>query len=185
MTDKELKTLVDEYQGKYWRNLDDHLDYYTELDEETAIRKAVTAELRNGKRDAHQRRLKKVVMLDVADRIQESVDEMRSQSTFDDLLKFIGSKRVPGFGQLAIYDTALRLGRRLGNKMPETVYLHAGVRHGAAALVNLEPNQKALSPDKLPKPLRQLPPYHIEHFLCIYKDRLRGMPERNRKKTDC
>jgi hypothetical protein len=40
---------------------------------------------------------------------------------------------IPGIGELAVYDTALRIGARLGLE-PAKVYLHAGTRAGAKAL---------------------------------------------------
>jgi hypothetical protein len=42
-------------------------------------------------------------------------------------------RSVPGVGELTVYDTALRIGAKLGFAR-ERVYLHAGTRQGAKRL---------------------------------------------------
>lgn len=52
------------------------------------------------------------------------------------------------------------------------VHLHAGTRKGAAALNPAFAGRDYLDKDELPEPLRELEPYQIEDFLCIFKGRL-------------
>jgi hypothetical protein len=80
------------------------------------------------------------------------------------------SCRSNGLGSLYAYDTARRLGAKLGVE-PQRVYLHAGTRKGAKAL-GLDYRQASLPVNDFPEPLRVLPADMLESFLCIYKDRL-------------
>jgi len=81
----------------------------------------------------------------------------------------IGS--LHGIGELTVYDTALRIGARLGF-LPERVYLHSGTRVGARAL-GLDWRATVLDVSDLPRELRDLRPHEIEDCLCIFKDKLR------------
>jgi len=69
-------------------------------------------------------------------------------------------------GPLTVYDTALRIGARLGLS-PQKVYLHAGTRHGAAVL-GFGPDRPSISLSELPKPLDELNAEEAEDVLCIY-----------------
>lgn len=77
---------------------------------------------------------------------------------------------VTGFGPVAYYDTARRIGERLRPKlMPMEVFLHAGTREGARAL-NLPTNRDRLSVRELPEVFQLLlTPAQAEDALCIYR----------------
>jgi hypothetical protein len=77
---------------------------------------------------------------------------------------------IAGIGPLTVYDTALRIGAKLGIK-PNRVYLHAGTTIGARAL-GLDAVAPSLDPTELPSELRHLELYEVEDFLCIFKSRL-------------
>jgi hypothetical protein len=77
---------------------------------------------------------------------------------------------IPGPGPLFVYDTALRVGARLG-LAPRYIFLHAGVRKGAAAL-GLGRHRNYLDVSDLPPAFRRLEPREIEDCLCVYKDHL-------------
>jgi hypothetical protein len=63
---------------------------------------------------------------------------------------------VTGIGELYVYDTALRIGAKLG-VFPEKVYLHAGTRIGVRNL-GLDARRTALRMASLPRALRRLKP---------------------------
>ena len=69
-----------------------------------------------------------------------------------------------------MYDTALRIGAKLG-VAPVRVYLHTGTREGAKRLGIETKGVSALWPSELPEALRELEPYEVEDVLCIYKDK--------------
>ena len=97
--------------------------------------------------------------------------------------------RVPGIGPVTIYDTAQRIGYRLG-LAPDRVYLHAGTREGARKL-GLDTSHEYLLPEELPFPLQKLAPADVEDFLCRYKDKFGtdqetiGRRASHRRKTWC
>jgi hypothetical protein len=80
---------------------------------------------------------------------------------------------IPGIGELTVYDTAVRIGARFQLE-PDRVYLHAGTRDGAKALLDVDGPREAIERDELPAQLRVLSPREIEDLLCIYKDALRA-----------
>ena len=61
---------------------------------------------------------------------------------------------IPKIGELAVYDTALRIGARFGLE-PEKVYVHAGTRDGAHAL-GFDRRLAVIEMDELPVPIQQL-----------------------------
>jgi hypothetical protein len=146
-----------------------------------AIRLAALAVNSNGKRYSHQRRLHQTVLEQARDILLENegaIEACRGQY-FDDLFALLEQLLTPikGLGELYVYDTALRIGAKVG-LLPRRVYLHAGTRVGAKAL-GFDGKAKTIEVSQLPHWLRQLEPHEIEDVLCIFKDELlmRG-PER-------
>src|SRR5262249_51982407 len=93
--------------------------------------------------------------------------DVRRCQTFGELLELVGHAvgRISGIGELTIYDTALRIGGKLGLE-PDVVYLHAGTREGARVF-GLDGASVPLS--KFPPAFRGLKPREVEDCLCIYK----------------
>ena len=101
--------------------------------------------------------------------MREHLPQLRRATSFDDLFDLVDKHILPiqGIGPLTVYDTALRIGARLGLS-PTRVYLHAGTRAGAREL-GLDAQRGTIEMDELPEPLRQLSPREAEDLLCIYK----------------
>jgi hypothetical protein len=169
-----LRAIVDDYLQDNARGEQRLLDYYRFLPgRDNAITKAATAELPGGKRFAHQWRIPRQVLRKAARRlVRASLESARSFEQLHQLISdTIGSIR--GIGELMIYDTAHRIGARLGLR-PQHVYLHAGVRDGAKAL-RLNHSANKLSVGQLPPEFRRLRPEQVEDCLCIYKARLQKL----------
>lgn len=94
---------------------------------------------------------------------------------FDTIINIVLECKVKGFGELAIYDTALRIGSFL-NIEPKRVYLHAGARQGAVLLESKgyisqgSSSKKFLEIYDMPVPMQKLKAIESEHFLCSMKD---------------
>ena len=147
-------------------------DYYANLPTlSEAVERAARAERPDGKRHDHQTRLSKN-SLETARR-QLTGAPILSCTTFAELHSLIERAilPVPGIGELMVYDTALRIGARMGLE-PELVYLHRGTRAGAKAM-GLDVSRGWVSLSELPDELRKLAPREIEDCLCIYKNELR------------
>ncbi|GAA4420259.1 hypothetical protein [Bremerella cremea] len=178
--DRQLKTygaIVRHYRKHYQPSADSNLQFYTQLPTlDEALRRAAYAETANGKRNPHQYRLKKSNLKKVHDRLKRR--NLADCATFHELFEMaeeaIGD--INGIGELMVYDTAHRLGAYL-KRPPEKVYLHAGVRVGAAAL-GFEKSRKWLEPAELPKPFQQLTAQQMEDCLCIYKHDLQAIPNK-------
>ena len=142
------------------------------------IRLAALAVNCNGKRYSHQRRLSKAALEQARDILLKNEKAMETCRNFDDLFTLFEQLLIPikGIGNLYVYDTALRIGAKMG-LLPRRVYLHAGTRVGAIAL-GLDGKAKVIEVSQLPDWLHQLEPHEIEDVLCIFKDKLQmRMPD--------
>jgi hypothetical protein len=124
----------------------------------------------DGKRYDHQRRLKGAVLRLAWRRLARA--PLQDAADFDALHRLVDERigQLHGIGSLSVYDTALRIGGKLGLK-PQRVYLHAGTRRGARAL-GLDWRLPDLPRELFPSPLQELEPQEIEDCLCIFKDSL-------------
>jgi hypothetical protein len=129
----------------------------------------------------HQRRLGKRKLARGADALIKRIDEVEGCRTFDELHQLVAdcTKPIRGFGVLARYDVALRIGANLG-MWPERVYLHAGTKVGCRKLGVLCPG-KTIELAELPKSIRQLAPHHAENLLCVYKSAFGEMGRATRR----
>lgn len=101
-----------------------------------------------------------------AERLLNELELLRSAETFADLYDRLQSLRIKFVGPLTVYDTAFRIGAKLGLE-PELVYLHRGTLAGAVLLgFSKRPHLKM---EELPSAFQGLRPYEVEDCLCIYK----------------
>lgn len=151
-------------------SLTGYLKYFQMLTSlEDAIRFACHG--KDGKIYGHQHLVGKKKLELARLELQKQSDEIAVCESFEDLLTLVQecTRGIKGFGVLAVYDTALRLGAYLG-KWPKVVYVHAGTKDGCRALgVSTRGGKVAI--EDLPKPIQRLKPYQAEDFLCIFKDR--------------
>ena len=136
----------------------------------TAVARAALARRPDGKKYDHQRRIAPNVLSAVQQRlVGVRIDRCQSFSELHGLIQTsIGD--IYGVGPLMVYDTALRIGAKLG-VWPEQVYLHRGTRSGARAL-RLQYRQPTLAVSELPQVLRVLRPHEVEDLLCVFKSEL-------------
>jgi hypothetical protein len=134
-----------------------------------AARQAALALTPEGKRHSHQGpfRVSQETLDAWAERVLANLDWLASAGTFEELHDRLDSLRFKRVGPLIVYDTAYRLGAKLGLE-PQLVYLHRGTLDGAV-LLGFDRKRKALNPDELPPAFRALRPYEMEDCLCIYK----------------
>lgn len=159
------------------KSLNNYLEKYSSLNNiEDAIKYGATARLSNENKHSHQRRLKVEILEQVRDKLLEEVEKIKKCTSFEELIEIVEECKESGFGELAIYDTALRIGSNI-NIYPEKVYLHAGTKKGAKEL-GLKISNKVIEFSDLPEELKGLKPYEVEDFLCIYKDKFRNIIER-------
>jgi hypothetical protein len=133
-----------------------------------AVRLAGLAKGPHGKRFRHQFRIPEQVLQRASRALLRNLHRLGRCKSFEALFRAVDEtvSPIPGIGPLTVYDTALRIGARLGLS-PEQVYLHAGTRHGAVAL-GLDLDRSAIPISELPKPLDQLSGGEAEDILCIY-----------------
>jgi len=136
-----------------------------------AIANAAMAVRGDGSRCSHHWRKPKALLAESRRRLLEIEPAIAAARDFDALIDVVGAalREIKGLGPLYVYDTALRIGYRLG-RLPERVFLHAGTRAGAAAL-GLDVKRDTIARNELPPPLSEFSAAAIEDILCIYKDR--------------
>ena len=176
-----LREIVDDYIRCFREHAAQEREYFAKGDRDEAISRATLAEVeRDGRkgRHSHQYRIPRKQLeaardhLLSADLAVESFDELHQR-----VAEAIGS--IERIGELAVYDTAHRIGAFLGIE-PELVYLHRGTRDGAREL-GLGRGRKSLRVDELPAEFSRLRPYEIEDCLCIYKSELGKLAPRNQR----
>jgi hypothetical protein len=166
-----LTEVVLAYRQNYRPGARPELEYYANLPSlEEAVARASRAERPDGKRHDHQTRIHQNALHQVERRLAKT--SLRSYTSFATLHSFLDRRigSVPGVGELMVYDTALRIGAKLGFE-PEVVYLHRGTRSGMRAL-GLNIGRAFIELHELPRPLRSLRPHEIEDCVCIYKSAL-------------
>jgi hypothetical protein len=169
-----FSAIVRVYIKKYRHFSVDELNFYHEQSSlRSAIELAAFAINPEGKRHAHQWRIRHTALNKAQILLQDNIDSIERVKDFDELIHLIEGilDSVSGIGELYIYDTSLRIGAWL-HQFPEKVYLHAGTREGARAL-GISGRAKAIEPGSLPIEFQELKPYEIEDVLCIFKDILK------------
>ena len=139
---------------------------------EATISLAALAKGPGGKRLSHQRRIPESALSESRSRLLEALSILRQARSFEELYETISSliRSIPGIGELTVYDTALRIGSKLGHE-PAVVFLHAGTRKGARCL-GLNVSREFIPVSELPRAFQRLKPREIEDVLCIYKAQL-------------
>jgi len=168
-----LDLIVRIYIALYRPHSDEELgSFRAEPTVAAAIERAGRAITPAGKRYSHQRRLPGALLAKAAKELRRA--RVGHATSFDDLHERVASAIgvLHGIGELTVYDTALRIGAKLG-LLPTKVYMHTGTREGARAL-GLNWKAMSLPVRELPPELRTLKPHEIEDCLCIFKDKLQG-----------
>jgi hypothetical protein len=196
-----LHKLVSIYNVTYAPILDAQLERYRRLDSlETVVRfdnlyKYKDSEDQREKIYHHQRRLGAYILNTACDELSANLEGIAQCQSFRELLHCIESvtKPVPRFGELAVYDTALRIGANR-NIWPTVVYLHAGTMKGYQELAGTMKDYKKLMKtrvrtgwvplDDLPE-VRVLKPRHAENFLCIFEGLLSNGRSRRTGRPCC
>lgn len=173
MTSQKLKNIINHYRRWKGENPDTWVEHcVAQTDLKNTIIYAALAENHIGIRNIHQRRLKKLNLEKFAANLVDNIKKIEDALTFDELLKIVENCKIKGVGELACYDTANRIGAKLGLS-PELIYLHAGTKKGAEKLLGKRLKGKSIRKTDLPDPLKgnDITPSEIEDILCIYKNR--------------
>lgn len=129
-------------------------------------------------RHAHQHRLCDNDLIKFHATLLDCPGIIDDPGDFKSLYAMVKRSSNAGVGELAIYDTALRLGF-YWRRLPTEVYLHMGTRKGAKRMARFladEALAKAcrhatLKLELLPVSLQTLEAWEAEDFLCIFKHR--------------
>jgi hypothetical protein len=169
------KSVVDDYVARFRSPAARELEFFRRLgSDEDAVQRAAEARLPSGKRHPHQRRIPRAALQESSRRLLGNLPRLRLASSFDELFDLVEAviRPIPKIGELAVYDTALRIGARFGLE-PDKVYVHAGTRDGLKAL-GFSGRERIVVLNELPQPIRRLSAREAEDLLCIYKSQLRN-----------
>lgn len=132
---------------------------------------------------SHQCRLGFVLMKELAEslkKIASKIDEAKSFTKLYTLLQgHIKAQKAEGslhgIGELCLYDISFRISAYL-DCLPTEVFVQSGSKQGAEKW-GLKIIKVKFDMQQLPAILlEKLAPYEIEDFLCIFKDKLEGLP---------
>jgi hypothetical protein len=118
---------------------------------ESALRRAALGLTADGKVHSHQRQVSRQARRDWADHLLANIELLRPVETFEQLFSRVESLAIDGIAEMTIYDTAYRIGAKLGLE-PRFVYLHSGTRKGAG-LLGLGKGRAYLRMEELPPPV--------------------------------
>ena len=119
---------------------------------------------------SHQLSIPPKSLAQCSDSLAARAHDLQQSVDFEQLHERIGTHigKFERIGVLTIYDISLRIGWFLDLR-PTVVYLHAGTRKGAEALIAGVAGAR-LDLSKLPKAFQKLTPAQAEDVLCRYKD---------------
>lgn len=128
---------------------------------------------KNGRKYSHQRRIPKNKLDIYKNKILLLENEVKKCNDFESLYDLFFNNKTAGIGILTVYDISLRVGQNHGI-YPDKVYLHAGTREGAlySGLIKKYDKRNKLTMSEVSAKhswLKDVQPYLIEDFLCIYK----------------
>jgi len=117
--------------------------------------------------------------------VHTRLNEIKAVETFDRLYNLIKecSEAKLQFGQLAIYDAAVRIGAYLDIK-PDFVYIHTGVKAGVTVLeelgyTNEQLSNRSYAPLKeFPVEMHQMTEISAENSCCTLKERFKALPRK-------
>ena len=127
--------------------------------------------------EGNQRGVPYEVSKQVRDNLIKRTNDILKARTFDALFKIVTECKVKGFGELSIYDTAMRIATHM-NIEPDKVYLHAGARKGMEILEDRgyvdsgSSKKKFMELKDMPKPMQNLKAAETEHLLCSMKGKM-------------
>ncbi|MGY3885663.1 hypothetical protein [Aeromonas aquatica] len=120
------------------------------------------------------------ILTTMASKLLLRTSHLESAVSFDDIFKIIKSTKVTGFGELSIYDTAVRISSFRGYQ-PTVVFLHAGTKDGVRNLerqgfISKDSSLKdTLRTDEFPPSIQKLNALQMENFLCAFKHELKNI----------
>ena len=164
--------IIRHYKSVHYPNhIEEHKWFKNQTLLSNAIQNAALSINQKGKRFDHQRRLKISCLENACQILLRLENRIKRCRTFDELINLIKDtlQNVAGVGELYYYDTALRIGAKLGLS-PQRIYLHSGTRQGAKML-RISKGRSWIETKDVPKELQSLTPDEIEDILCIYKSR--------------
>ncbi len=168
---KHYRDIVADYKKRYREAAAKELRWFSiQSSLEAAVSVAALAKGPSGKRLSHQRRVPETVLLESRRRLLEALSEIEAAKTFEQIHDIVQKSIGPiaGIGELTVYDTALRIGAKLGLE-PTVIFLHAGTRDGAKKL-GLDTARPFIPVSELPREFQELQPHEMEDVLCLYKN---------------
>ena len=172
MPEDRIEAVIRHYNRHRRSRIDDEARWFrSQPTLRDAISSAALAKGPNGLRLDHQRRLRSPDLRRAEEALLAVEGQFAICTVFEELHSVVlrAVRQIWKDPELYVYDTALRIGAKLGIK-PERVYLHRGTRSGAQKL-GLDVRRGILEMSALPEELRGLEATEVEDILCIYKDK--------------
>jgi hypothetical protein len=169
-----VEAAVDDYVKHIRPCMKREFKHWRDLTDEVAVERAGLGLRPDGSvKHPHQYLIPPKTFQKSCKRLVANRPKLRAAGSFDQLFELVEEliRAISGIGELAVYDTAIRIGARF-NLEPEKVYVHAGTRDGVRAL-GLDGRRPTIEMRELPEPIsRRLSGREAEDLLCRYKSSL-------------
>jgi len=140
------------------------------------IKQAALSINNQGIRHGHQWEIRENKLTEFSAALVRIEANIQAARNFDDLVHIIGDAGIFREDTLIVYDTAIRIGAKLGMEPRIKIYLHSGSLEGAKALYKRNgmrlPRETHVYKDeveRLPDTIKGLQPAQWEDFFCICK----------------
>lgn len=171
----KINDLVNDYNSSHGLEHEEYYHFYRQFPFLEAVKLAFQSEYQ-GKLFPHQCRIGREKLNELANIAMQDIEVngIKSFREFEEIYQFVDNLSQPGIGLLTKYDIALRIAAHCQISV-DRVYCHAGTTVGARALGIKAQDGDKLDTQIFPEPLCQMRADHLENFLCIYKDRFKGL----------
>lgn len=169
--DQRLVNIIRDYKKRKQNDPDSWVEHAkNQKNLSAAIKVSALSVNERGKRNPHQRfatRWIPTALNDFASELSKFEVEIKKAKTFDQIHDIVSKVKIKGISDLAIYDTAMRIGM-YREIPPDKIFLHAGTRRGAEKILGRIDRPFILAKE-LPVEFHNIPCWQIEDILCIYK----------------
>jgi hypothetical protein len=171
MSANNIRKLYNHYvSSEHQLSLEKIKKYYQDLKKLEDVIKLAPKGVTSGlMKHPHQKRIPNSILNRFTLKLLRKKKEIQLVSNFKSLYLLIDHNKISGIGDLTVYDTALRIGFYL-KVYPTKLFVQAGSKIGYMRLVNVSHVSNPVDNGCIPECLRKVKKYHLENFLCIYKE---------------
>lgn len=123
-----LTDIRDDYIRRFRPRARAEAEHFARGPAEQRVRIAALARRADGRKHKHQWRISPALLEKFAERLIGRLDEIKRASSFAILLAIVDAAKLKGVSELAVYDTAVRIGAGQGLNPQKSIFMLARAR---------------------------------------------------------